>query len=217
MATKTGTSNNPEVRVPELPPSDSSKRSKQMPITTCTIVELSLPTHPYVFEGNVVALYGPSCNKNSSSPNKAELTRADLVDRDGQLTVIVNMNNTLVSLFMKYFSPESSLRISNFITRNKGIYDRADAKHCIVLHQQTAVETIPQVCQQRKLAPDTTIHALSMSTNAFSVGSDVALVITCEQDNKNYELCVKDGEKIQDTAKLQLPGSYRNLFFKIQQ
>ena len=133
-----------------------------METTSSNILDISSPMHPNVFEGDVVALYVPTCNKNSNSPNKVELTHANLVDKDGQLIVTINISNALVSRFMKYFTPGRSVQISNFIARNKGIYERADAKQCIVPHQQTTLETIPQAYQQHKLAANTMIHALNL-------------------------------------------------------
>ena len=81
----------------------------------------------------MLALSDAPSNRSAISINKVELMHGDLVHRDGQLTITTNMNNSLVSRFLKYFTPSNSVQISNFVTRNKGDYDRVDAKYCIVL------------------------------------------------------------------------------------
>jgi hypothetical protein len=108
------------------------------------------------------------------------------------MTITVNINNNLIARFFNLFTPGSSLRIKDFTIRNKGIYDRGDAKCCIFLQEKSTVENIEQICKDRKLAPDTTITSLSASNNPYSVGSIGAIAIACQQRNSQYELIIKD-------------------------
>lgn len=94
-------------------------------------MQLYSATHKNVFEGDVLSLYGPTQNKSLNSPNKAQLMHVNLVDKDGQFTIIVNMSDNHISHFIDYFSLGSTVQILNFETRNKGQYDWGNAKYCI--------------------------------------------------------------------------------------
>ena len=165
-----------------------------------SIVHLSSQVHTNIFEGDVLTRYGPVLNKKTSSHVKAQVLHADLVDKDGHITITVTMKNNVIALFKEQFSPGNSVRIHGFSLVNKGTYDRGDAKHCILLHETSIVQNIAQVCSQRKLAPDTTIHELVESNDNYVVGSVAAIVIACKQVDEQFDLNLKDGDVATDTT-----------------
>ena len=128
------------------------------------------------------------------------MVHADLVDRHGQMTITVNINNNLIARFLNLFTPGSSLLIKDLAIWNKGIYDRGDAKCFIFIQEKSTVEKIEQICKAQKIAPDTTIKSLSASNNPYSIGVIGAIVISCQQRNSQYELIIKDGQTIYDPA-----------------
>ena len=91
----------------------------------------------------------------------------------------MNINANLVSCFIKYFTPGNIVQILNFVTRNKVPYGIADVIYCIVLHQQTYVEIIPQVFKECTLALDMTIYGFSSLLNSQFMGSIATLLIAC--------------------------------------
>lgn len=66
------------------------------------------------------------------------------------------------------------------------------------------VESIAQVCKKHILAPDTTIHSLVFSSDAYAVGSIGEILICCHQNNKQLELNIKDSEAAKDNAIVSL-------------
>ena len=178
-----------------------------MPLLPSTIIEICSSSHSNVFDGDVVALYGPGQNRSPGSPVKAPFMHADLVDQNGQMTITVNINNNHIARFLSYFPVGKSVRIKDFAIKKKGIYDRGDAKYTILLQQASSVENIPQVCQQRRLAPDCTIHELLVSNETYSIGSVAALVINCELNNNKFDLTIKDGDTPNDIAIVRLLAS----------
>ena len=98
-----------------------------------SIVQICSTLHSNAFDGDVLALYGPGQNKTPHSPSKAPFVHADLVDKNGQLTITVNINNEQIARFLSYFSVGKSVRIKDFGTRKKGMYDRGDAKYTFLL------------------------------------------------------------------------------------
>jgi len=184
-----------------------------MPLVPSSIIQICSTSHSNVFDGDVLALYGPGQNKSPGSPIKAPFMHADLVDKNGQLTMTVNINNSQIARFLSYFSVGKSVRIKDFATKKKGMYDRGDAKYTILLQQASSVENIPQVCQQRKLAPDSTIHEVLVSNDTYSIGSVAALVINCEPNNNKFDLTIKDGDTPNDIAIVRLLASTTTLSF----
>ncbi len=111
----------------------STKRQKQMALVPSSIIPICSTLHSNVFDGDVLALYGPSQNKYPDLPTKASFVHVDLVDKNGQLTMTVNINNDQIARFLSYFSFGKSVRIKDFATRKKGMYDRGDGKYTILL------------------------------------------------------------------------------------
>lgn len=132
---------------------------------------------------------------------------ADLLDQNEQMTTTVNINNNHIARFLSYFPVGKSVRIKDFAIKKKGIYDRGDAKYTILVQQASLVENIPQVCQQRRLAPDCTIHEVLVSNETYSIGSVVALVINSEPNNNKFDLTIKDGDTPNDIAIVRLLAS----------
>ena len=71
-------------------------------------------------------MYGLAQSRNTNSPNKTQLLHPGLVDREGKLTITVNMNDDIISRFKNFFNLGSNIRISKFAPRNKGKYDRGN-------------------------------------------------------------------------------------------
>jgi len=66
--------------------------------------------------------------------------------------------------------------------------------------EKTTVESITQVCEKHRLAPDKTIHSLLVSNDTYAVGSIGVVVLVCQQNNKQLELNIKDGEVEDDNT-----------------
>jgi len=66
------------------------------------------------------------------------------------------------------------------------------------------LQKIPLVCVECKLAPDTTIRGLLKSDDDYAFGSFAAIVSGCHQNNHQYEMYVKDGERSYDTATVSI-------------
>lgn len=125
-----------------------------------TIADIYATQAGTIFEGDVLITYRPAYAKNPTSPPKAPIVHADLVDSDGHMTITVNITNQLVDRFMAKLLLGASVRIKGFSLRKKTQYERGDADFCIQLTSQTAVETIDQVCSHQKLMLDTRICQL---------------------------------------------------------
>lgn len=103
-------------------------------------------------------------------------------------------NHKLISQFASYFSVSKSVRITGYNITKKSKYERSDASHYISLKSTSLIETIPVICPQCRLTPDTTIAMLLEANIDYSVGSFTTLVIGCQQNNRQFELYIKDGE-----------------------
>ena len=123
----------------------------------------------------------------------------DVMVRDVQMIITINMKNNLIQCFLALFSVEKIIRITNFVVRGKKTYDRGDASCCILLLEKSLVENIPQICKNCKLLADTSIQNLLASTHPYLVGSIATLVINCHRNNRRFELTIKDRETIDDT------------------
>jgi hypothetical protein len=96
-----------------------------------------------VFEGDVLVLYGPASMKTLSSPPKAQVVHADLVDTHGQITINVNISDKLISKFLPHFSLSNNVCIIGFdIIKKKNKYERGYVGHCIALTVTSIVENI---------------------------------------------------------------------------
>ena len=72
-------------------------------------------------------------NKNIASPVKPQLVHVDLIYEDGQMTIIVNMNNNMISFFNEHFSIGNNVQTIDFTIKTKTMYDSGDEKYCILL------------------------------------------------------------------------------------
>ena len=115
--------------------------------------------------------------KNPTSPAKAPIVHADLVDNHGYITITVNITNQLVDRFMTKLLPGASVRIKYFYLKKKMQYKRGDADYYIQLTVQSTVETIDQVCSYQKLIPNTRICQLIQSPNSYSIGTLGVIVV----------------------------------------
>ena len=68
-------------------------------------------------------MYGPSQNKNQNSPIKTNILHADLVDKDGQMTITASVNDNLIKRFASFLQPGKSVRINKFGLKKKGQYE----------------------------------------------------------------------------------------------
>ena len=71
-------------------------------------------------------LYGPAQSENRKPPNKTQLLHVDLVDKEGKLTIKMNMVNELISKFINFFTLGNIICISKFAFAKKGKYDRGN-------------------------------------------------------------------------------------------
>ena len=74
----------------------------------------------------------------------------------------------------------------------KRICPKGDVKFCILHLDKTKLESINNVCNYRRLGPNSTIRKLLTSNESFSVGSISIIVIIYEQNNYQYELTIKN-------------------------
>ena len=148
-------------------------------------------------------LYGTACARSTNSPVKAQLVHADLTYQNGQMIVSITISNTLIERFMPYFSKGSSVSITNFMLNQKTIFYLGDVDVCIHLTAKSTIENIPTICHAHRLAPNSTIQDLKLSTNEYVVGSIVALVTHCQQINGQYHFNIKDGETNDDSTSVR--------------
>lgn len=181
-----------------------------------SIIDICTRRPSSVFEGDVLVVYGPACVRHWNSPPKAQLVHADLVDKYGQLTISVTMSNNLIARFMPHFSHGLSVRIADFVLKQKTVYERGDVHSCIHLTSRSSVENIPQVCHNRRLTPNTTINELRTCNQQYSVGSVAVVITSCQQNNNQYEFDIKDGQTTNDTALLHLGDAYKDFFHEVQ-
>ena len=134
---------------------------------------------------------------------KAQLVHADLTDQYGQMTISVTMENNLIECFATFFSCGASVSISNFVVKQKTVYERGDADVCIHLSANSTVASISVVCHVHRLAPNTTLHGLRSSGSNYVVGSIAAAVAHCHQTSNQYHFTIKDGENTTDTANVK--------------
>ena len=73
-----------------------SKNTKQVALEPSTIFQLCSTPYIKVFECDVLALYGPGPRKGIVSPTKSQLVHAELVDKDRQMMIRVDINNHLI-------------------------------------------------------------------------------------------------------------------------
>jgi len=168
--------------------------------TPASIIALCTKKYANTFNGDVLTVYGLACARNINSPVKAQLVHVDLTDQYGQMTISVTMANDLIECFATFFSRGASVSISNFVVKQKTVFERGDADVCIHLSANSTVASVPVVCHVRRLAPNTTLHGLRSSDSNYVVGSIAAAVAHCHQTSNQYHFTIKDGENINDTA-----------------
>ncbi|XP_057823192.2 uncharacterized protein LOC131035499 [Cryptomeria japonica] len=164
-----------------------------------------------MFEGDILAVYGPT--KYTNTQNKTEILHVDLIDSKGQMTVTMNISNTLVDTFLPRLTIGSRIRISNFTIKNKSQYERGDADCCIALTAKSTFETIPCICTKHKLAPDFTISQLSEAKCHYSVGSFRAIGTSYHLTKTHLEVHIKDGDLQEDMATIHLEHFELHLLF----
>ncbi|XP_059065696.1 uncharacterized protein LOC131061442 isoform X2 [Cryptomeria japonica] len=157
-----------------------------------TILDLCFQRVGYMFEGDILAVYGPA--KYTNTQNKTEILHVDLIDCKGQMTVTMNISNTLVDTFLPRLTIGSGIRISNFTIKNKSQYERGVADCCIALIAKSTFETIPCVCIEHKLALDLTISQLSEADCHYSVGSFGEIGTSYHLTKTHLEVHIKDGD-----------------------
>ncbi|KAH9294045.1 hypothetical protein KI387_040750, partial [Taxus chinensis] len=146
-----------------------------------------------VFEGDILVVYGPT-HATNISPSKAEILHADLVDKNGQMTITLNMSNTFVHKFASTVVVGCGLHVAGFTVKEKTKYERGDANCSLSANATTTMENIPTVCKTRKLTPDMTIQELVHSNATFSVGSFAAIVTGIHHTNDLFTVYVKDSD-----------------------
>jgi hypothetical protein len=72
-------------------------RKTKQDLVPCSIFDICMQRWTNVFEGYVLVLYGPASMTTSNSPPKAQVVHVDLVDTHGQITIIVNISDRLIS------------------------------------------------------------------------------------------------------------------------
>ena len=90
-----------------------------MLLPPCSIIEIFSSTHTNIFEGDILTRYGLEKNTNPNSPIKAHVVHADLVDKDVQMTITVNINNNLIPRFRDNFYLSNNVHIMNFLLKKK--------------------------------------------------------------------------------------------------
>ena len=115
---------------------------------------------------------------------KTHLVLVDLGDKDGQLTIIVDINNHLIPRFLEQF-PWIQCQIIDFGLKKK--YRITEE-----LQNQT-VEVIQQVCKYQILSTDSTIKELVASNKLFLVGPIATIVIGCHKIILNMSYIPKTG------------------------
>ena len=112
-------------------------RIKQTPIHPSSVIQLYTTTYGSAFEGDVLVIYGPSQNKNQNSLIKTNIFHANLVDKDGKMTITASVNDNLIKRFSTFLQPGKSIQINKFGLKKKGQYERGDAKYSIVILANT--------------------------------------------------------------------------------
>ncbi|XP_057857387.2 uncharacterized protein LOC131066596 [Cryptomeria japonica] len=182
----------------------------------CTILELCTRRYGTVFEGDVLVAYGPAYPRNTGVQIKAEIVHIDLVDRNGQMTITVNISNNLIEMFLPRMLPGSSVRITNFLVKSKTKYERGDANCCLALTSKSIVNTVMRICKQLKLTPDKTISQLIQEDCSYSVGSFGAVITSYHLKRNQCELRVKDGDLQNDMATVVITNPNTDLYTKIE-
>ncbi|XP_057870905.1 uncharacterized protein LOC131077428 [Cryptomeria japonica] len=174
--------------------SHSSHSLSSTPPKPSTILDLCTQRVGYMFEGDILVVYRPA--KYTNTQNKTEILHVDLIDCKGQMTVTMNISNTLVDTFLPRLTIGSGICISNFTIKNKSQYERGDADCCIALTAKSTFETIPCICTEHKLAPDFTISQLSEADCHYSVGSFGAIGTSYHLTKTHLEVHKKDGSHL---------------------
>lgn len=65
-------------------------------------------------------MYGPEQNQNQNSSVKMKILHADLVDKDGLMTITTTINDSLINRFGDLFFPGKSVRLTGFELKKKG-------------------------------------------------------------------------------------------------
>ncbi|KAH9290716.1 hypothetical protein KI387_034833, partial [Taxus chinensis] len=172
---------------------ESSKRPKPATQQPSSILDISAGKVATVFEGDILVVYGPA-HATNISPSKAEILHADLVDKNGQMTITLNMSNTFAHKFASIVVAGCGLRVTGFTVKEKTKYERGDANCSLSANATTTMENLPTVCTTRKLTPDMTIEQLLHSNATFSVGSFAAIVTGIHHINDLFTLYVKDSD-----------------------
>ena len=71
------------------------------------------------FEGDVLVTYSPSQNKNQNSPIKTNILHANVVDKDGEMTITASVNDNLIKWFSSFLQPGKSVWINKFGLKQK--------------------------------------------------------------------------------------------------
>ena len=87
---------------------------KQSPLQPSSITQLCSTKYRKVFEGDVLALYGPAQSRSLTSPTKTHQLHIDLVEKEGQMTTTIEINNHLIPHFVDPFHPGTSVMINEF-------------------------------------------------------------------------------------------------------
>ena len=61
-----------------------------------TIIELFTTTPKTIFKGDILVVDGPAQHKTQGSPAKAQILYAELVDRDGIMTITVGISDNFI-------------------------------------------------------------------------------------------------------------------------
>ncbi|KAH9309759.1 hypothetical protein KI387_002311, partial [Taxus chinensis] len=178
------------------PPQKEAKRQQTLPCTPTSIDDLNSRKVGALFQGDVIVAYKAILNKDLNK----ELLRIDLTDKEGEMTVTLNVTGHQIEAHQKKLLPSKGVSIKEFNIAPKTNYDRGDCDYILLLNNNSTIENIPPVCNEFKFIPNTTIKQLLRSTDNYTIGTLAAVVTTARKSGTQFVFEIKDGLSVEDKA-----------------
>ncbi|KAH9300494.1 hypothetical protein KI387_012077, partial [Taxus chinensis] len=167
-----------------------------LPCTPASIDDLDNCKVGSLFQGDVIVAYKAILNKDLNK----ELLCIDLTDKEGEMTVTLNVTGHQIEAHQKKLLPSKGVNIKEFEIAPKTNYDRGDYDYILLLNNNNTIENIPPVCNEFKFIPNTTIKQLLRNTNNYTIGTLAVVVTTTCKSRTQSIFEIKDGLSVEDKA-----------------
>ena len=176
-------------------------RQKETTSNTITIGELTSCKIGDSFDGVVIVKYKAMLDKLNMTN---AVLQADITDAKGDMTVTLNARGNLIDKYEEIITLGKSIRVRNFKVAPKTNYDHGDCDCILIVDHHTTIENIESVCEEYFFIPNTTIKRLLATTEQYTLGTIVAIVISAKKLGTQHVLEIRNGYSENDKAMVRL-------------